>query len=448
MRTRRDPWVALEAGADPRHWARELRTVHERVVSGGSPTAVLRPTIMASWQRSVAGGVRPEARGAPHVLDVDEVQERRRTHPLAAAMPAIRRVLHPAMAEAHHIMVVSDENGVLLWVEGPAREISRAADDMNFVPGSDWSEDGVGTNSIGTALAADHAIQVFSAEHFSTACHRWTCSGAPVHDPVTGRTIGAIDITSNLSVYHPSGHPLVLAAAQVAEGVLAEEQQRRDQRLGAHYLDNLNRGMRPPSAVASRDGRVLAAFPSGWVGTRPLQIPDGGGPLAREGLFAEPVLEGAGHLLVPMDASRGVEGVDPAPVLEVFARGRRVATCRLWGRAVELSPRHSEILTLLALHPEGLTGGQIAAALYADGSPGVTVRVEISRLRSLLGDVIDSRPYRLKARVRADFLTGDRGIGPQVDVPGLPAGGELLIGSTVPEIVALRDRLRRSVSDT
>ena len=441
MRTRRDPWVALEAGADPRHWARELRSVHERVVSGGAPTPVLRPTIMASWRRSAARGATPDGRGAPHVLDADEVEERRRTHPLAAAMPAIRRVLHPAMAEAHHIMVVSDENGVLLWVEGPSREISRAADDMNFVPGSDWSESGVGTNSIGTALAADHAIQVFSAEHFNTACHRWTCSGAPVHDPVTGRTIGAIDITSNLSVYHPSGHPLVLAAAQVAEGVLAEEAQRRDHRLVAHYLDNLNHRMRPPSAVASADGRVLAAFPSGWVGSRQRRFPAGGGPMPREGITAKPILDGEGFVLFPLDATRNGPASDRAPLLEVFARGRRVATCRLWGRVVELSPRHSEILTLLALHPEGLTGGQIAEALYNDASPGVTVRVEISRLRSLLGDVIGSRPYRLNARVRADFLTGPESIGPINDVPGLATGGELLIGSTVPEIVALREAL-------
>ena len=29
-----------------------------------------------------------------------------------------------------------------------------------------WTEDSAGTNAIGTALAIDHAVQIFSAEHF------------------------------------------------------------------------------------------------------------------------------------------------------------------------------------------------------------------------------------------------------------------------------------------
>ena len=43
----------------------------------------------------------------------------------------------------------------------------RAADSMNFAEGSLWSEPGAGTNAIGTALAVDHAVQVFGPEHFN-----------------------------------------------------------------------------------------------------------------------------------------------------------------------------------------------------------------------------------------------------------------------------------------
>ena len=435
---RRDPWVALDSSADPKRSAIALRDLHERVVSGGPPSRALRPTIAASWRRSAERGVSPSGTGAPHRLGGAALEERRRTHPLAAALPAIRGVLHAAMTEAHHIMVVSDEHGVLLWVEGPAREISRAADDMNFVPGSDWSESGVGTNSIGTALAADHAIQVFSAEHFNTACHRWTCSGAPVHDPVTGQILGAIDITSNLSMYHPNGHPLVLAAARVAEGVLAEQARRRDQELVDLYLGQLGSKMRPPSAIATADGRVLASFPTGWLGSRTWAFPPGGGEMPRHGVEAAPVLDGRGFVIRPLGARRGRRpgGIESSglPTLDIRARGRRGARCRLWGREVELSPRHSEILVLLALHPEGLTGQEIAAALYTEAVTPVTIRAEVSRLRALLGDVIGSRPYRLEAQVRADFLPAPAAL--ESDADGL-----LLVGSAVPEIVDLRARL-------
>jgi hypothetical protein len=441
----RDPWVAMQAGVDPHKWARELRRAHEGVVTGGDTSTRLRPTILASWQRSAAGGARPDGAGARDVLDADALADRRRTHPLAAALPAIRSVLHSAMGEAQHIMVVSDESGVLLWVEGPPREISRAADDMNFVPGSDWSEAGVGTNSIGTALATDHAIQVFSAEHYNVACHRWTCSGAPVHDPATGRLVGAIDITSNLAIYHPSGHPLVLAAAQVAERVLAEQQQQRDHRLVDHYLQHVARHTRPPSAVLSHDGRVLAAFPHGWLGARVKGIPQDGGLLARQGVVATPILDGDGYVVAPAGrAAPSSATTAAAPTLEVTALGRRTATCRLWGRTIELSRRHSEILVLLALHPEGLSGQEISDALYADAVTPVTVRVEISRLRHQIGDVIASRPYRLRNPVDADFLRLRDSLDADADADAdaaVAAAGPLLPGSTVPQIVALRDRL-------
>jgi transcriptional regulator of acetoin/glycerol metabolism len=40
------------------------------------------------------------------------------------------------------------------------------ADSMNFTEGALRSENGAGTNAIGTALAADHALRVFDTEHF------------------------------------------------------------------------------------------------------------------------------------------------------------------------------------------------------------------------------------------------------------------------------------------
>ena len=62
---------------------------------------------------------------------------------------------------------------------------------MNFAVGALWSEGGAGTNAIGTALAADHAVQVFAAEHFNEVVQAWTCAAAPVHDPDTGDACSA-----------------------------------------------------------------------------------------------------------------------------------------------------------------------------------------------------------------------------------------------------------------
>ncbi|MHA7188956.1 AfsR/SARP family transcriptional regulator [Arthrobacter sp. MDT2-16] len=79
------------------------------------------------------------------------------------------------------------------------------------------------------------------------------------------------------------------------------------------------------------------------------------------------------------------------------------------GAALELSLRHAELLTLLALHPEGLTADQLATMAYPEDASGTTVRAEMLRLRKVLAEhgtaiVPQSRPYRLPAELVVDAV--------------------------------------------
>ena len=85
---------------------------------------------------------------------------------------------------------------------------------MNFVEGARWSEDVAGTNAPGTALALDHAVQIYGSEHFRRPVQPWSCAAAPVHDPLTGALLGAIDVTGGDHVASP--HVLTLVRATVA----------------------------------------------------------------------------------------------------------------------------------------------------------------------------------------------------------------------------------------
>ena len=98
-------------------------------------------------------------------------------------------------------------------------------------------------------------------------------------------------------------------------------------------------------------------------------------------------------------------GARPRPVLALpFLRADRPIAC-LNGRPVRLSLRHAEILTLLALNPEGFTADGLATALHGDAGKSVTVRAEVHRLRSVLdAGVLRTQPYRLQCRVDADFV--------------------------------------------
>lgn len=71
-------------------------------------------------------------------------------------------------------------------------------------------------------------------------------------------------------------------------------------------------------------------------------------------------------------------------------------------RILELSPRQMEIIVLLALFPQGLTGEQLLLELYGDDGNYSNLKALISRLRRIVP--IQSQPYKLQLDLKADFL--------------------------------------------
>ncbi|MEU8585818.1 GAF domain-containing protein [Streptomyces sp. NPDC048664] len=214
-----DPWVALEPGADPVERVRELRRAHETFTAVGTVARRVRPVVADSWRRSARAGVGPDGTARVELTD-DDLGSYRAEHPLARVMPLIRELVGPFAADGEHLLAVCDAQGRLLWVEGDAAT-RRRADRMNFVPGAHWAESAMGTNAPGTAVAVDRPVQVFAAEHFARGVQPWTCAAAPVHDPRTGRVLGALDITGGDRLAHPHSLGFVQAVARAAESQLA-----------------------------------------------------------------------------------------------------------------------------------------------------------------------------------------------------------------------------------
>ncbi|MFI6328676.1 GAF domain-containing protein [Micromonospora chersina] len=348
-----DPWLALEFGADPAERIAQVGAAHEAFLTAGTTTGRVRDVVRRSWERSAL--LDPEAT-APVDLTDGALASYRAAHPLARVLPLFRDLLGGIAQDGAHLMAVCDADGRLLWVEGHPG-VLRHAERMNFVPGARWDEAHAGTNAPGTALAVDHSVQIFATEHFVRPVQRWTCAAAPIHDPTTGRLLGAVDITGGDHLATPQSLALVRATARAAEAFLA-----------------------------------------------------GAAP-------AEP------------------------DVLHVAALGRDEAELRVAGRRIRLGRRHSELLVLLLDHPEGRTGEQLGLDLYGDDRlHPVTLRAELSRLRRALGEeLLDSRPYRLRPAVRADFRTVT-----ELLEHGDPAGalraypGPLLPGSDAPGVARLR----------
>lgn len=128
--------------------------------------------------------------------------------------------------------------------------------------------------------------------------------------------------------------------------------------------------------------------------------------------------------------------------LSVLGRDRGVL--ELDGHAVELSLRHTELLLLLAAHPEGVSAGELAWSLYEHDAAEVTVRAEMSRLRKALPTLVSpSRPYRITGELRTDSAAvADALARGRLDQAVESYRGALLPRSQAPGVVHLRDHLR------
>jgi hypothetical protein len=216
-----NPWLALPGGRPSASHTRQLRAAHERLISDcGSPAdEVVRSVVRDSWRRSLGSGVDPDGQAPPVELVDDDLLAYRAAHPLAPVMPVIRRLLVEDAEADQMIVAVTDAGGRMLWVEGDPR-LRRRAEGMHFVEGARWAEDVAGTNAPGTALALDHAVQIYGSEHFRRPVQPWSCSAAPVHDPSTGALLGAIDVTGGDHVASPQMLTLVRATAAAVESEL------------------------------------------------------------------------------------------------------------------------------------------------------------------------------------------------------------------------------------
>ena len=438
--------------ADPVAHARTLTTVFDAVLSGDADAPRPRPVVSASWQRSLAAHVDPERRSPPVVHRADDVPGIREAHPLNDVMPLLRGTLASIADEAMHVMLVTDAAGTVLWRDGAAKLLTQA-DAVGLFPGTNWSEQAIGTNAMGTTLAVDAPVQIHSAEHLVRTYHAWTCVAAPVHDPDTGAILGAVDVSGPLHTVHPALVQLVSATAQLAEHQLRVRLAIADERLRMENMHHLTGLGRTAGALLTRSGRLLAGQPYGWWPDRLPVSPDADRLVLADGSEARVERLGDGWLV--RAAARGPVGAppQPAPALSLRFLGEGPPRALLDGRPLPLTLRPAELLTALALHPGGLSGEQLAQLLYGDSGNQTTVRGEVHRLRALIGsDLLRTRPYRLAATVDSDFGRLRRALraGRVADaVAGAP--GPLLPRSEAPLVRELRTELaaglRRAVLD-
>lgn len=251
----------------PAEYARALRKAHEASVSG-SPSPHLSPSLIKSWQRSLAMGINPDGHRPVHRHEVSEARSLSAGHRLAAVMPALSQLLADETVTGRHLLIVTDHAGEVLWRVG-SKQALKLADSLEFVEGADWSEAGVGTNAISEALVTGAPAQLFSAEHLVRTHHDWACTASPIRDPLTGEILGVLDVSGPFESVTPDSLRLVRCGVRLAEELLKSaapaDGSRRPERSGS----GVNTSVRASSGVRVQL-TLLADAPSAAVdgGTR------------------------------------------------------------------------------------------------------------------------------------------------------------------------------------
>jgi hypothetical protein len=152
------------------------------------------------------------------------------------------------------LATVTDADAQILasWCAGGLGEYTT---DGKFDPQVRWPESVRGTNGMGTALLLSRPIAVRGPEHWRQDMHEWNCLGLAVHDPVTARPIGALNVSARTEE-RVTGLAVRLAAEletarrhlrdlalhdaiAVAERFSAEDSQRRRNVIGLDLAGNV-----------------------------------------------------------------------------------------------------------------------------------------------------------------------------------------------------------------
>jgi hypothetical protein len=221
-----------------------------------------------------------------------------------------------------------------------------------------------------------------------------------------------------------------------------------DESVGTNALDLANR-LNRPSMVFSAEH--YAPIVHSWVcWAAPVYDPVTGAKLGVVdlsttwdrthpiGLATARVLARLIETAMPLSAMHPVPPDDDGgPGLQLRLLGNAETT--LDGQRLLLNRRQTEILAILALHPDGLSLDRLHALVYGDQPVTLsTLKAEVSHLRAALGGQLASRPYRLTLPVATDV---DDVLDALRDGDATRAvasyGGDLLPGTESPALVEL-----------
>lgn len=159
------------------------------LTSESAELSEVRQAILTSWWRSRQSQVSADRLEVPYFpdqeLDVPWVEGIR---------PLVEQI--GGQLDGQPVsLILTDRSGMLLSQYTGDSDLHRHLESIHLLPGFSYGEQFVGTNGIGTALEDGRPMPVYGHEHYAEHLENLACAGVPIRHPISGKTLGAVDLT-------------------------------------------------------------------------------------------------------------------------------------------------------------------------------------------------------------------------------------------------------------
>ena len=162
----------------------------ERFLTQQAPAPqTVRDAILASWRRS------QELHVAADKIEMSFEPDVQLDTRLSRSAQPVLRALGEQLEGQSVSVILTDATGLVLTRMTGDRALESHLDQVLLSPGFSYAEKFVGTNGIGTALEMGGPAHVFGHEHYAEHLEDLACAGVPIHHPISGRLVGAVDFT-------------------------------------------------------------------------------------------------------------------------------------------------------------------------------------------------------------------------------------------------------------
>jgi transcriptional regulator of acetoin/glycerol metabolism len=169
---------------------------HADQVYASANSALASSAVVASWRRCMTmHRLAPEDRRMPERVTEQELSRARKQSDLLVrqARDELDR-LFIVVGRAGCCILMTDSKGIALDRRGAAGD-DKDFHELGLWTGSVWTEESIGTNGIGTAIADDRPISIIRDQHFFSSNIDLSCTTAPIRDH-RGTLVGALDVST------------------------------------------------------------------------------------------------------------------------------------------------------------------------------------------------------------------------------------------------------------